>query len=322
MCDESCWLTFLVVVVVYVCPTGLSCLARIARLNNAPTSGLVPTVVLIDIPEDDDENERRRSLPQHDAGRLPESSPPNIYGTQLLRQIVADIREMGVASMVLPVAVIRTRIETPNSTPRPSTPIRTIRNTQASHPRPLSAEVASMQLPRDQVSHMKYIDLGAVDVLENPIRREVLPSLAIHIYRVHKEFLQCGEHLTAPTQKHQSPWPGVPEEKPFAYLREVMVCDLAGQICGTIVDHPLGSVVMNVPNERKRVVIKEISKWGFSAHELSDDELLFATVTMLEHALSINGMDELRLPRGMFRCFASVEARSGPMMLPPVQPAC
>ncbi|OBT75775.1 hypothetical protein VF21_05559 [Pseudogymnoascus sp. 05NY08] len=282
---------------VYVCPSGLSCLARIARLNNAPTAGLVPTVVLIDIPEDDDENERRRSLPQHDAGILPESSPPAIYGSQLLRQIVADVKEIGVASMVLPVAVIRRRIETPSSTPRPSTPIRSIKNTQASHSRPLSAEVASMELPQDRVSHMKYIDLGAVDVLENPIRRETLPSLAIHIYRLHKEFLQRGEHLESPTQKHHSPWPGVPEEKPFAYLREVMVCDLAGQICGTIVDPPLDPVVIRVSSERKQAVTKAISEWGFSAHELSKDELLYATVTMLEHALSVDGMDQLRLPK-------------------------
>ncbi|ELR03351.1 3',5'-cyclic-nucleotide phosphodiesterase [Pseudogymnoascus destructans] len=282
---------------VYVCPTGLSCLARIARLNNVPTAGLVPTLVLIDIPEDDDENERRRSLPWHDAGILPESSPPSIYGSQLLRQIVADVKEIGVASMVLPVAVIRRRIETPTSTPRPSTPIRTIQNTQASHPRPLPMEVSSMELPPDQASFMKYIDLGAVDVLENPIRRESLPSLAIHVYRVHKQFLQRGEHFTAPTQKHQSSWPGVATPEPFAYMREVMVCDLAGQICGTIVDHPLDPVVMNVSNARKRAVVKGISEWGFSAHELSEDELLFATVTMLEHSLQIDGMDELRLPR-------------------------
>lgn len=306
-----------------MCPTGLSCLARIARLNNVPTAGLVPTVVLIDIPEDDDDNELRRSPPQHDVGILPEADgPPNIYGSQLLRQIVADVKEIGVASMVLPVALIRRRIEAPTSTPRPITPMRTIENTQASHPQQLSEEVALMELQRDQVSYMTYIDIGAVDVLENPIRRETLPSLAIHIYRVHKEFLQRGEHLTAPTQKHQSPWPGVATPEPFAYMREVMVCDLAGQICGTIVDHPIEPLKIEISNSRKQAIVKSISEWGFSAHELTDDELLLATVTMLEHALSIDGMEELRLSKGMFRCFASAEPGSGPMMLPPMQPAC
>ncbi|KFY70518.1 hypothetical protein V499_09105, partial [Pseudogymnoascus sp. VKM F-103] len=296
---------------VYVCPTGLSCLARIARLNNVPTAGLVPTVVLIDIPEDDDENELRMSLPQHDAGILPEADgPPNIYGSQLLRQIVADVTEIGVASMVLPVALIRRRIEAPTSTPRPITPIRTIENTQASHPQPLSEDVALMELQRDQVSYMKYIDLGAVDVLENPIRRETLPSLAIHIYRVHKEFLQRGEHLTAPTQKHQSPWPGVATPEPFAYMREVMVCDLAGQICGTIVDHPIDPVKIEISNSRKQAIVKAISEWGFSAHDLTEDELLLATVTMLEHALSIDGMEELRLPKDKLLRFV-IASRNG-----------
>lgn len=303
-----------------MCPSGLSCLARIARLNNVPTKGLVPTLLLIDIPEDDDENERKRSLPTEDDNAGEESSAPSLYGSRLLRQIMTDIKEEALGSMVLPVAVKRRRVETPSSAP--STTTQTTEDTRPSHPRRMPSDAAEMQLPLDQASAMKYIDLGAIDVLDNPIRREALPSLAIHVYRVHKEFLQRGEHLSAPSKNHESPWPGVPTPEPFAYLREVMVSDLAGQICGTIVEHPLDPVAMDISDARKQAVIKAIADWDFSAHDLSEDELMYASVTMLEHALRIDGMEEFRLPTGTLRCFASVEASSGPMMLPPVRPAC
>lgn len=284
-----------------MCPTGLSCLARIARLNNVPTKGLVPTLVVVDIPEDDDENEQKEG----DEGEG--SGAPCLYGSRLLRQIITHVKEKGLASMVIPVvAVTRNRPETPSSS-TPCIPITQTRRDEPSTPREVPSDAAVMQLPRNQASDLKYVDQGAIDVLENPIRRESLPNLAIHIYRVYKDFLKRGEHLDAPSQKHESPWPGVETPEPFAYLREVMVSDLAGQICGTTLDHPLDTAVINISNRRKRVVEKAISEWRFSAHDLNDDELMYASLRMVQHALQMDGLEEFQISTGTFRCFASAE---------------
>lgn len=282
--------------VVFICPSGLSCLARISRLTTVPTADMVPTLVVIDIPENDERNEWRYSLQQDDAA----PTAPSVYGSHLLRQITADAKEKAVANMVVTVvAAARRRVLTPTGTP--STPTQTSRSNQPQEtPQEIPPDAALMELPQDQAANMKYVDLGAVDVLDNPIRRESLPSLAIHVYRVHKEFIQRGMHLSAPTQKHQSPWPGVPTPEPFPYLREVMVSDLAGQICGTIVEHPLDPSAISLSEERKQAVINAISKWDFSAHDLSNDELLYATVTMLQHVLKMEGMKDMRLGAGTF----------------------
>ncbi|KFY83451.1 hypothetical protein V498_08065 [Pseudogymnoascus sp. VKM F-4517 (FW-2822)] len=308
---------------VYVCPTGLSCLARIARLNSGPTADRVPTLALIDIPEDDDDNERKVPVPvpieedeplqegENDAGEVSsartvgeEPGVPNLYGSHLIRQITTDTKQQGVANIVLSVAVARRSVEIPSSTP--STPTPTSRYSASNQP----PSPAAMRLPPNQTSDMKYVDLGAVDVLDNPINRESLPSLAIHIYRVHKEFERRGRHLQAPTQKHESPWPGVPTPYPFPYLREVMVQDLAGQICGTIVDHPLDPVVIDIGEGDQRVITNAIGDWNFSAHDLDDNGLLFATVRMLEHALQMEGMEEWRLPTDELLNFV-VASRNG-----------
>ncbi|KFY90646.1 hypothetical protein V500_05058 [Pseudogymnoascus sp. VKM F-4518 (FW-2643)] len=293
---------------VFICPSGLSCLARISRLTTTvPTANMLPTLVVIDIPEDDDRNEWRYALQQEDAA----PTAPSVYGSHLLRQITADAKEKLVANMVVTVvAAARRRSLTPTGTPSTQATRITEPGEAPETPHEIPPDAALMELPQDQASNMKYVDLGAIDVLDNPIRRESLPSLAIHIYRVHKEFMQRGMHLWAPTQKHESPWPGVPTPEPFAYLREVMVSDLAGQICGTIVDHPVEPLVIRLSEERKQAVINAISVWDFSAHDLSDDELLYATVTMVKHALNVEGMEDMRLPPDALLKFV-VASRNG-----------
>lgn len=280
-----------------------------------PTASLVPTLVLIDIPEDDEENDQRTPLEQDEAPRL-EAGAQGVYGSRLLREIVTDVKKKGVASLVIPVAVVAAR--RPRS--MPSTPTKSSQGARPGLPWRMPSDAAVIELPQDQAPDIRFVDLGAIDVLDNPIRQESLPSLAIQLYRVHQEFLRRGQHLTAPTEKHQSPWPGTPTQEPFTYLREVMVADLAGEICGTIVDHPLDPVTIQISDARKRAVIDAVSVWGFSAHEFTDNELLYATLAMLEHALKVEGMEEFRIPSGTFISFASVDTGSGPICSLPCDP--
>ena len=274
---------------------------RIAKLNNVPTADLVPTLVLIEIPDENDgESEALgRSQPSSDNEAEEKVDVSNLYGSRLLRYIIADIKRQGLASMVLPVVVTRKRIEASSS--MMSTPTQSARNSRSKPSKTIATEAALMQLPQGQESVAKYVNFGAVDALENPIQPHALPSLAIHVYRVQKQFLQCGKNLSAPTLKQQRSWAGVHTPQPFAYLREVMVSDLAGQICGTIVERPLDPLTINISDGREQVVMDAIASWGFSAHGLSDDELLYAAVIMVEHALQLPGLDEFRITTGMFK---------------------
>lgn len=262
-----------------------------------PTSQLVPTVVLIDAPEDDEDKGDAQPPPYTDgAGEVDDW---RIYGANLLRFITADIKEKGLASMVIPVVVRRmaddesSRIIQPTQSPR---------SPSSNTPQPPPPERASIRVPPEQKSSIKYVDLGSVLVLSNPINNQTLPSLATHVYRVYNEYLQCGKTLSLPTNKRHRPWIGTEATttQSYPHLREVMVSDLSGKITGAIVEHPVDPVRLDLSNEREQAIIAAIASWDFSAHHFTEDELMHATMLMVEHALRIPGLEEFRIPTGMF----------------------
>lgn len=50
-----------------------------------------------------------------------------------------------------------------------------------------------------------------------------------------------------------------------------------------------------------------LGTWAFSAHDYTDDELLYAALVMLKHALQMPELDKWRIPEGMYfssaKCF-------------------
>jgi hypothetical protein len=46
------------------------------------------------------------------------------------------------------------------------------------------------------------------------------------------------------------------------------------------------------------VVEERIATWAFSAHDLTDDELLYGALVMLEHALQVPDLAEWRMTEG------------------------
>jgi hypothetical protein len=65
---------------------------------------------------------------------------------------------------------------------------------------------------------------------------------------------------------------------------------------------------VNISSEREEVVLKAIGTWAFSAHEFTDDELLFGASVMLQHALTIPELDQWRMPAGEYM-FLNVRSR-------------
>jgi len=53
--------------------------------------------------------------------------------------------------------------------------------------------------------------------------------------------------------------------------------------------------------KRLEAVAKAVGSWSFSAHDLNDDELLYAALTMLEHALTMPELEQWKIPTGGFQ---------------------
>ena len=67
--------------------------------------------------------------------------------------------------------------------------------------------------------------------------------------------------------------------------------------------------------DRELAVMKMVGHWNFSAHDLSDDELIHAGFLILQHALNIPELEEWRLPAGKSQrqldtCLGSARTRS------------
>lgn len=55
---------------------------------------------------------------------------------------------------------------------------------------------------------------------------------------------------------------------------------------------------VNVPGERKREIEAEVASWQFSAHDFTDDELVYAASSMMEHALQFPELEAMRISTG------------------------
>jgi hypothetical protein len=56
----------------------------------------------------------------------------------------------------------------------------------------------------------------------------------------------------------------------------------------------------DLSQDRKAVVEEALGTWGFSAHDYTDDELLYAALIMLQHALQMRELDKWRIPEGAY----------------------
>ena len=55
---------------------------------------------------------------------------------------------------------------------------------------------------------------------------------------------------------------------------------------------------LRLTSERKALVARTIGLWTFSAHEFSDDELLYAAFLILQHVLEMPGLEHWRISQG------------------------
>jgi 3',5'-cyclic-nucleotide phosphodiesterase len=295
---------------VHICTSGGACVSKLSELHEASTEDMIPTLVLVDIPYEDRAEESHahaNRTPSPMSQRFNSTNPENadqaFYGLSLLRCISLDIQQHNLSKLVVPVAVVA--IPRPvNSEVKAQGPTQEKAENSSSW-LPFAGRIrsGSVSIPLDQKRTMKYLDVGAVDVLTSPLLKERLPSLAIHAYRAHKDSLKDHNAFLEVKRGRKRSWVGLDDQKPYAYLREAMVSGLMDGICRLGGDElPLSHVRISVPIERREMIENAVGSWYFSAHDFTDDELLHAAMLMLQHALAMPELKNWRLSAGKSYC--------------------
>lgn len=298
-------------------------MTKLSELNQSSIVELIPTLVLIDIPYEDQLNERpgreirtpspssKQQIELYDEERSEEA-----YGLKLLQWIASEIQYQSLSRLVVPVAVVS--IPEHNSLPTISRE-RTESESRKQFSYNFSAKKrAGLVQPLDQIRTVRYLDIGAVDVLTSPLLHERLPSLAIHAYRAHKDASKEQRALLEMKRGRKRSWVGVDDQKPYAYLREAMVSGLMDGICKVGDEHePFGHVRISIALDRREKISAAVGSWDFSAHDFTDDELLHAALLMLQHALAMPELEKWRISTGkakhlvaMFRNFVTPHANT------------
>jgi 3',5'-cyclic-nucleotide phosphodiesterase len=230
-------------------------------------------------------------------GILEEPNDAEAYGLKLLQWIASEIQYQSLSRLIVPVALVT--IPENKTLSRERTNSRT--DGQLIHDRavPSSKKRAGFLTLLDQSRTMKYLDIGAVDVLTSPLLQDRLPSLAVHAYRAHKDASKEQRALLEMKRGRKRSWVGVDDQKPYAYLREAMVSGLMDGICklgGD--DEPFGHLRISINSDRREKIAGAVGTWQFSAHDFTDDELLHAALLMLQHALAMPELEKWRISTG------------------------
>lgn len=201
---------------VYVCNNGLACLQKITRLDD-PISASA-TILLLDLPFDD--NPQAENLYLSSSARaltsnpVEKDEPQDVYGMDLLRHVCSCIQQRTLSPLIVPIAVVGSSSKID----------------EALQQEP-SLHALSQHATSESGRLVRYLDIGAQDVLTHPLQPDRMRSLAVHAYRVCKDVASEDASSLLTKRNRKLSWIGVDEQRPFAYLREVMVSGLMHGIC-------------------------------------------------------------------------------------------
>ncbi|MCJ1477502.1 3',5'-cyclic-nucleotide phosphodiesterase [Lambiella insularis] len=279
----------------YICNTGAACVAKIRELKATITSDCKPILVIVDVLKDPGTNERREQ--ETETSR----DLQELYGVQLLRHISNQIACSNYPQLFVPVALIS---DGPGDVAR-SHPTRTSglsrpasrnlnRLVQGSRSPQFAREIPGPSGPVIIDRMIECLEAGASDALSSPLQEGRVYGLVAHAYRAHKDFLKEKQSAL-----------GVDSAAPYAYLREDMVSQLLKDICapGSVQELSEPTEVYILDHRQRAKVAKAIANWNFSAHDLSEDELVHAAFLMLQHALKMPELEKWRLPAGQLKGF-------------------
>lgn len=285
---------------VHLFSTSPACLARLRELldvmHQAPNQ-TTPIIIFIDVSYEQKQNSRRRSHAQRSALRdhrpIDDFAVDDLYDIHFLNHISSQIQSGNLPRLVVPTVVLRGFESDQNATPALTVPSSLIVPKDGQHP---------------EVRITRYLDAGAVTVLTRPLSANRAREAAAQAYRTYQSFTSTGQPDPAQMQPRGHSWAGAVERpKPFAYLREAMVSDLMSRICHPeIADYNFSPNDINICPNRKRVISHAVGKWSFSAHDFTDDELLYGAWLMLSHAMQMPGLEKWRISDGEWTCLLRI----------------
>jgi hypothetical protein len=265
----------------------------------------VPTFVIIDVPYDEEQRLKRLSREPRTPSptssriaRIDNSEPHDIYGTHLLTHVSAEISSRNFSKLVVPVVMLTglEREAGPSGLPSPG--------------------IHGARVLTDTVRLSRYLDAGAFDVFSSPLSKDRMHGLVIHAYRLQKEYAREEASFLTSKRNRKLSWVGVDDAKPYGYLREAMVSNLMTGICnpetvgesldaryvarGDIQCTTNSSSDFDLSEDRRAVVEEAIGTWAFSAHDYTDDELLYGALVMLQHALQMPELEKWRISEGAY----------------------
>lgn len=146
--------------------------------------------------------------------KVERNEPSDVYGVHLLAYLSSEIQQRVRSRLVIPIAVLAGKTDV--SFVRPSAYL-TMPNV--------------WQLLAEPTRMSRFLDAGAIDVLPSPLGVDRVQGLAVHAYRTYKEVSREAASFVLQKRNRKLSWVGIDEERPYAYLREVMVSGLMNGIC-------------------------------------------------------------------------------------------
>ncbi|CAI7622816.1 unnamed protein product [Penicillium glandicola] len=282
---------------VYLCRNGSSFATKLAELSDRAGSECNPIFAFLEVDFSGEEsNVARRKANRASWTDNAPPSPGSIHrtftfstqseeakGLSLLSSVSNDIQAQEGPNLVIPVAILR--LATPDTLSDSAT---TGFIGQSYSQGPLIAE-------HSQIA--RCLDAGAVDVLTTPLDRSRIQGLVVHAYRTRKAAQREMSRFLARRKQRKLSWVGVHDEQPYSYLREAMVSKLMKGICNPeeVIHDEFQEFDLNVDHARIPLIKKQVGSWNFSAHEFTEDELVFGACEMIQHAFTMPGLDTWRL---------------------------
>ena len=279
-----------------------------AKVNHLDSlrDNVQPVIVMLATPA------RDRSEHVHDGGSPShsfKSEPPSPHGLSLLQQISSELSSSALSKLIVPVAMLYiTETEAVSSdsqwSNRPSRPF------SSGFPIHNAKSVSPQRKPGgnfviDSKHALRCVEIGAADVLTSPLHEDRLRGLSVPAYRAHLEALKERTRFLEQKRIRKRSWLGNTDNKPHAYLREAMVSGLMTGICNPdevpqIIDH---KALPSLEEKREARLINAIGSWGFSGHDWSEGELIYAGLLMLQHALTLPELEKWRMSPAEIKTF-------------------
>lgn len=286
---------------IYLCQSGASFATKLAELSDRSGSDCTPIFAFFGIDfGGDDLNVARRKASRASWMDNGPPSPGSIQrtftfsshndeaaGLGLLSGVSNDIQVQDGPNLVIPVAILR------DSSAEPEAPADSTSDPQSRNP---------VTLEHKQIA--RCLDAGAIDVLTTPLDRSRIQGLVVHAYRTRRSAQKDMSRFLARKKLRKLSWVGVHDEEPYSYLREAMVAKLMKGICNPeeIVDE-FQERDLDIKPGREAFIKEQVAQWNFSAHEFSEDELVYAACQMLQHAFNLPGLEQWYLTAGELQTF-------------------